>query len=260
MLQDLDATFMEGKKLGYSRELFRHLVNTAFYQYGKHLVDDPADYQGIESDILSAIKKAATWKDFDTDEAIAIVNNIGKNRDVGYLLLRDITQNLPRWVGANIKETEASIAKMKASATKLPEKKLKLEDTKDPISDIFVKAKSIGYTPHLFERLILTTLKEHSDMDTSYSPSLIFSIIREAVDKWPKFDYLSAVDVLRKLKKQHQDTLFEREIYQQLIHLMSKAVSKAGDVSQINSVMKSSSQKLPERKLKLEDFMRMSNG
>ena len=127
MFEDLYTTIIEGNKLGYDKELFRHLVNTAFYDYMKHLTDDPADYADASYDMFKIFKKASAWNNFNVPEAIGIIKTIGNNKDVGDLMIADLSKNLPKWAGANVKESQKELDRMKKLSSKLPDKTLKLE-------------------------------------------------------------------------------------------------------------------------------------
>jgi hypothetical protein len=130
---------------------------------------------------------------------------------------------------------------------------------RDILSSLFIKAKKEGYSPHMFEKIVLKTIDEFSEMDRSYSPGNILSVIRQAVDNWPNFDYASALNVIKKLNAETNNSFIKEEIYNMLMAHMPKWTTTIKQANQINSLMKSSATKLPNKKLKLEDCINKSN-
>jgi hypothetical protein len=133
--------------------------------------------------------------------------------------------------------------------------------TINPTTHLFVKGKQQGYTDHLFEKFILAVIKEYCDMDQSYSPVNIFGLIRQAVEKWPNFNYAGAIKVIKKLKEKNTDKnpFIRNEIFSMLVSSMPSWANTIKGASQINSLMKSSASKLPNKKLKLENCIYKNN-
>ena len=129
----------------------------------------------------------------------------------------------------------------------------------DPTTHLFVKGKKQGYTDHLFEKFVLAVIKEHSDMDQSYSPANIFDLIRLATEKWKDFNYEGAINVIRKLNTESKDNFIKREIYSILLNSMPMWADTIKGASQINSLIKNSASKLPNKKLKLESCIYKNN-
>jgi len=111
-----DELLARGEKEGFSQELFKELATQCLIGQVSYPVMSESRYR---------------WKNFNTQQAENVLNKIKSNDPVFKDLPREWIQMLLRRfkesIGKGIKDTEKNIKKMKSSASKFPNKPLKLE-------------------------------------------------------------------------------------------------------------------------------------
>jgi len=169
-----------------TEDQIQDIVDDAFIDLYGEVPNGPGYY-----DIVNRVKHK---KPKDTDEAMKIIGKIVSEHDFNDDQMEWSWEDEPK----NIKQVKAETKKIKSTATKLPKKKLKLEDMNEERGETavlyYTKGLIEGYSDALFRVMARKIRGKRKDL----------YLIKMAAKNWKNFNVAGAKKIL--------DTLHDREL------------------------------------------------